>query len=171
MGVCNSTRRSSGFTLIEIVISLAIIILAFGLITVKLNTERIIVENTADELTSAIRYAKQLTESGSTGVSFAIKKEQDGYYYTVSEMRNTTTEILKGKINNSVILFQKAVTEGHELDNQDTGYQASLQALEIKFSGSSASGTSILIKGKNTRSKYKITVIPTSARIHLYQYK
>ena len=62
MGVCNSTRRSSGFTLIEIVISLAIIILAFGLITVKLNTERIIVENTADELTSAIRYAKQLTE-------------------------------------------------------------------------------------------------------------
>lgn len=168
---CNSTKRNRGFTLIEIIISISILLLTFGLMTLKYNKDSIVLENTANELTSAIRYAKQLNEAGNTGASFSIFRDQKGYYYTVKKTKNSSDIVVEGRIDSAVILFQKTVPENYQPDKEDTGYGTNLRELEIKFSGSGASGTSILIKGKNTRNQYKITVIPTSARIHLYKYK
>lgn len=171
MGESCSTNPK-GFTLIEIIVAVSLVILAFSLLSIKIPAQKIIVENTANELASAIRYTRQLYEAGDKGVYFVISKESDGNHYKIIETKNRIkTVTLDKKIDDEVLISQKInIPEDHIPNNGNSGYtDVNQKIIEIKFSGNTATGTSILLKGKNSKEIYKITVIPTSSRIHLYK--
>ena len=74
-----------GFSLIEIIISVAIIISLMGLITFKSNSDSIILENTANEITSAIRAVKQIYDAGDTNAYFSIVQNSEGRFYRITQ--------------------------------------------------------------------------------------
>ena len=163
-----------GFSLIEIIISVAIIISLMGLITFKSNSDSIILENTANEITSAIRAVKQIYDAGDTNAYFSIVQNSEGRFYRITQRKNgTSTVTVHKKIHPKVQVYKKSInSEVYNPDNNNSGYgEATISETKISFSGATATGTSILLSSKSCPTSYKITIIPTSARIHLYKFK
>lgn len=153
-----------GFTLLEILIVVSILLAVSLLITIRVNEQVVLVESTTQEMVSAIRLAREKYDAGDPLAKFRIVFKQGQYYYQVLE-RGTEMSV-DIPIDRSVIISKKMVAD-EEGENGFVGLNT--RPLEIRFSGSTATGTSIMVEGKHSLGKYKITVVPTSSRVHIYK--
>lgn len=167
--------RRNGFSLIEIIISVSIMVLLMGLITFRNNSDSIILGNTANEITSAIRAVKQIHDAGDKNAYFSIVQTSQGRFYRITQRKNgTNTVTVHKEIHKNIRVSKKVInSEEYSPDNNNSGYTdgGAISEIKISFSGVTGTGTSILLSSKNCKTQYKITIIPTSARIHLYKFK
>ena len=166
--------KRRGFSYIEIVISISIVISLMGLIQYRSNTESIRLENTANEIVSAIRLTKQMRDSGDINAEFSIISNNDYQSYCIKTfVDKKRTTVFEERVDSDIHISKKNISqESYEENNDKSGYiDINRQEIKISFSGSTGTGASILLWSKNSPMSYKITIVPTSARIHMYKYK
>lgn len=160
---------SRGFTLVEIIIVISLILVSFSVLSIRNHKQEQILAQTANELVSAIRYTRQLQQAGDWDARFQIASDAEGYVYRVLENKTgVATTVVEGRVDPEVkLLKRESLYENAESD--DIRNHSMFAHLEIRFTQDAGTGTSILVSGRDDRTAYKITVIPTSGRIHLYQ--
>lgn len=160
-------KSKSGFTLLELMIVITILLSLAFLISIRNNKEGILLENSAHEMVSAIRLARQKYDAGDSMAKFQIIYKNGQHYFQVLEHGPKT--VVDIPIDKSVILSKKMISDS-ENAGDDLGFIAlGTRPIEIQFSGETATGTSFLLQGKGTKIKYKITIVPTSSRVHIYK--
>lgn len=158
--------KNRGFTLLELMIVITILLSLTFLVTIKKHDESILLENTANEIVSAIRYARHSYDSGNNSVWGLLKREKEQYYFQVIERNKTMINI---PIDSSIRLLKK-YTDDAESENNTNGFnELGATPLEIKFSGDSTTGISLLLYNASVSTQYKITIVPTSSRVHVHK--
>lgn len=168
--------KSNGFTLIELLIVSALIILAFFFATVKADLDSIKLKSEANNIVSALRYTRQLNTNGELYQKFIITAENGSIYYSVSEISGDYKTYLKNKIDKNIIVKNKAAVDmdesiagiknGYSTVNPDLNYQIH----KTYFTQNAAvGGGTILLETARSSKIYKITIVPTSGRIYLYE--
>lgn len=164
-----TTRTRDGFTLVEIIISVSIILLFMGLARVKDGSEIFMLENTANEMVSALRLTKQISESGDQSAYFSIRKDKDGFYFTITErINNISKETERKRVHRNIqIMLNDSEPENYE----PTKSEIPLEVLKVTFSETTGTGATIFLRSKNTKKLFRITIVPTSGRVHLYKFR
>lgn len=158
-------RAKRGFTLFEIVLVITILLSLTMLISIKRGNEQIVLENTANEISSAIRYARNCYDSGDSSVYFTIAAKEGQYHARVIEKGFVTT--LDIPIEKFIKLSKKSRTD--EDESFHNFFPMNTKPLEIRFYPNASTGISILLQSEGSSSKYVISVVPTSSRVHLYK--
>ena len=180
----NKTAGRRGFTLVELIIVITIL-LSFSLVLViQRNQQAILLENTANEMVSALRYARMRYDAGDGMACFRIQLVDGQHHIRVFERsRDTARESIAVDIpvDPSIRILSKVRGEYEEEETvhslTDLGSMVT-STLEVRFSGQSAirgsgdhSCYTFVLQGKSEPYYYKITIVPTSSRIHLYKLK
>lgn len=160
-------KIKKGFTLLELLIVITILLSIAFLISIRNNNEGILIENSAQEMVSAIRLARQKYDAGDSSAKFQIIYKNGQYYAQVLERGPKTAVNIP--IDKSVILSKRLISD-NENEMDDLGFiTLGTRPIEIGFRGENATGTSFLLEGKHTSIKYKITIVPTSSRVYIYK--
>lgn len=160
-------KIKNGFTLLELMIVITILLSLAFLISIRNNNEGILLESSAQEMVSAIRLARQKYDAGDSMAKFQIIYKNGQHYFQVLERGPKTAVDIP--IDKSVILSKKIISDSENAGDDFGFISLGTMPIEIRFSGENATGTSFLLEGKNTQIKYKITVVPTSSRVHIYK--
>lgn len=160
-------KNKRAFTLLEMVIVISIMLTLTLVHTISKNDDGIILQNTANEIVSAIRFARRQYEAGDATVKFRISKIDGKFYYTVIE--NAHVQTIHNPIPTSIVVSRRTA-EDNQLGDENTGFvPAGNMITEVKFSGETSSGISLRLESKSVKKSYIVTVIPISSRIHLYE--
>lgn len=170
----NSTDKN-GFTLIELIIAISLITLALFLVSLKIQLENIILKGEANNIVSALRYTRQLSINGEFKQRFVLFSKDGKICYRIAQDEAFGKVYLIKTIDPSVIVQSSAAA-----DLDDDGISSSIKYTKlnkdinkefnvIKFKKNSATGCSIILEGLRSSKIYKITIVPTSGRIYLYE--
>lgn len=165
----------NGFTLIELIIAISLITVVAFLVSIKIQMENIILKGEANNIVSALRYTRQLNINGEFRQRFVLFSENGKICYRIAQDAQPNKIYLKKDIDSCVILQSSA-----SADLEDKGISSSIKYTKlnkdtnkefniIKFKKNSATGASILLQNLNGPKIYKITIVPTSGRIYLYE--
>jgi len=170
--------KSNGFTLIELLIVSALIALAFFFVTIKLDLNSIKLKSEASNIVSALRYTRQLDTNGESDQKFVMTVENGEIYYSVSNMLNERKTYLKNKIDKNIIVQKKMAADidefsiGDENSYSKVSRDGNSQFQSTHFTPNAAiGGGTIILETIRSRKIYKITIVPTSGRIYLYEIK
>lgn len=165
-----------GFTLIELIIALSIITIAMFLVSIRIQFENIILKGEANNVVSALRYTRQLDINGEFTQNFVLKTKGGDIYYMISDLLYPPKTYLCKKLNTNIIVGTSASVnindEGVESDVEYIKVNKNYSEIftKIRFTrNAAAGGGTIILKGLNTSKSYKITVVPTSGRVYLYE--
>lgn len=165
-----------GFTLIELIIALSIITLAMFLVSIRIQFEDIILKGEANNIVSALRYTRQLDISGEFTQNFVIGTNDGDIYYKISDLLYPQKIYLNKKLNANIIVGSSA-----SVNINDEGIDSDIEYIKvskdhnkiftkIRFTrNAAAGGGTIVLRGLNASKSYKITVVPTSGRVYLYE--
>ncbi len=174
----NKKRISAqkGFTLIELILVITILLSFAFFALLKVSHRPIVLENTANELVSALRYARACYEAGDSNVKFSIELV-DGQNHI--RIRERVTEHLNAEItvdipiDPSIRIMSKnihAETTKDENEKSLDGYsQLFTNSIEITYSGKTTTGKTFVLMSDKEKYYYKITIVPTTSRVHLYK--
>ncbi len=170
----NSTDKN-GFTLIELIIAIALIIAAIFLVSLRIQLENIILKGEANNMVSALRYTRQLSINGEFRQRFVLFSKDGKICYRVAQDAAPVTIHLKKELDSIVIVQSSAAAdlddEGISSDIKYTKLSKDIDEdfITIKFKKNSATGCSIVLQSLRSSKIYKITIVPTSGRIYLYE--
>ncbi len=158
--------KRRGFTLLEVLIAITIVLTVVLATWANRNDDPLILQNTAEEIASAIRYARRCYDAGDNSAYFQIARSEGRYYFRVYESGPRMT--INIPIDPSIKIATGAFAE--DRSDEVVNEYASLgdYPLTIKFANGTGSGTAILLSSKTVRAQYKITVVPISSRVHVY---
>ncbi len=169
--------KPDGFTLIELLIVSALIILTMFFASVKSDFNSIKLKNEANNIVSALRYTRQLNTNGEIAQKFIITVEKGEIYYAVSDMSSEAKVYLKNKMDKNIILQKKTVLDADE-DGYDQGNYTKVNKesdclfYQTRFTQNAAvGGGTIILETNKSKKIYKITIVPTSGRIYIYEIK
>ncbi|MGB5823733.1 MAG: hypothetical protein WBH44_06630, partial [Proteocatella sp.] len=125
---------------------------------------------------SALRYTRQLNTNGELNQKFRITAENGDIYYSVSDRSSKCITYLKNKIDKDVIVKKKIAADmDGDISGTQDGYSkvnpdVTCQYYEAYFTQNAAiGGATILLETIRSNKIYKITIVPTSGRIYLYE--
>lgn len=165
-----------GFTLIELIIALSIIMLTMFLVSIRIQFENIVLKGEANNMVSALRYTRQLDINGEFTQNFVIGTKNGDIYYMISDMLNSPETYLYKELNKDIIIGTSA-----SINIDDEGITNDIEYIKvnknyndiftkIRFTRNAAvGGGTIILRGLNASKFYKITVVPTSGRVYLYE--
>lgn len=167
--------NQKGFTLIELIIAIALIIAAIFLVSLRIKLENIILKGEANNIVSALRYTRQLNINGEFRQRFVLFSKDGKICYRVAQYEAFGKLYLEKEIDSVVIVQSSAAA-----DLDDDGISSSIKYTKlnkdinkefnvIKFKKNSATGCSIALQSLRSSKIYKITIVPTSGRIYLYE--
>lgn len=167
---------SRGFTLIELIAATAIIVLALFLISFRIKMQDIILKGEVNNIMSALRYTRELDINGEFYQYFILGAENGKFYYKVSNGAFPETIYIKEYIDPCVIIHKNISAEYDEsLPEDNTEYQKLNKNIngrinQIRFTKNAAIGAcSIKFECLKSSKEYKITIVPTSGRVYLYE--
>ncbi len=137
------------------------------------HNDEILLENTANEIVSAIRYARARYDAGDNQSKFVIAYSNGQYSYRVIHRAEGTLGLstaVNVPIDNKILLSRALSGDETDYSNYDFKGIGSL-GTTISFNESSSTGISLLLTSETKKSIYMITVVPSSSRVHLYKVK
>ena len=168
--------ENRGFTLVELIAATAIITLAIFLINFRIKMEDIILKGEVNNIMSALRYTRELDINGEFYQYFILGAENGRFYYKVSNGASPETIYIKEYIDPCVIIYKNISEESEEtLPEDNTGYQKLNKNIngrinQVRFTKNAAIGAcSIKFECLKSKKEYKITIVPTSGRVYLYE--
>lgn len=165
-----SKKSKKGFTLVEVMVSVAIVLVFAGILLVNMNLNRkILLENTAYDIVSVLRYAHNASEHQNRTVVFRIVKQNDVYRYQIIEYGINRT--LDKELPKNIKILARTGIEERETNSKLHYFEMGSNPIMLEFHSMSAIGAnSLIVMDNNLKEFYKITVVPTSSRVHIYKY-
>lgn len=168
----------NGYTLIELLVVSALLAVMLLMVSLKIGIGTTALKSEANSVVSALRYARQLNTNGELSQRFTIVAEKGRLYYCVQSKTSPVKTYLKIKFDKSIIIQKKMVADenydsiineaGYSKINKDINYIF----FEASFTDNAANGDgTLLIESIDSKRLYKITIVPTSGRIYMYEIK
>lgn len=169
---------TKGYTLIELIIVLAILSAMLLMASLRADLGTAALRSEAQSVISAMRYTRQLNVNGELSQRFRIIAEDGILYYCVQSRTSPVKTYIKTRLDSSIIVQKKASADAdfdsypvlaqYTVVNKGINYNF----FESYFSENAAKGDGTLIlESADSKLMYKITVVPTSGRIYMYEIK
>lgn len=164
-------KTKKGFTLVEVMVSVAIILLFTAILLININIEKkILLENTAYEIASTLRYAHNASENQNGTVVFQIIKKDDVYRYQILEYGRLRT--LDKELPKNIKVLARTNLDERKKNSKQHYFEIGSNPIVLEFHSASAIGAnSLIVMDNDVKEFYKITVVPTSSRVHIYKYE
>lgn len=169
---------TKGYTLIELIIVLAILSAMLLMAGLRADLGTAALRSEAQSVISAMRYARQLNVHGELSQRFMIIAEDGILYYCVRSETSPVKTYLKTRLDKRVIAQKKASADA-SYDSPPVLSEYTIINKDINqiffrsyFSENAAKGDgTLLLESVDSNLIYKITVVPTSGRIYMYEIK
>lgn len=160
--------KKNGFTIIELLICISMV-LTFSLFVLYGNKvgRSISLNNVTNEIASALHYASNLSENQNHSVIFRIIKKDNEYKYQIIEYGHKMN--MENNIPKNIKILSRSDIQ--EIEDKSKHFEMGNRPITIEFNNMTATGSnSIILMDNSLKTFYKITVVPTSSRIHIYKF-
>lgn len=164
-------QRDKGYTLIEILISMFILLLLTSITVFAPKIEQIELKSLAYSMASTLRLAREYNLEGED-YKFFIESQGGEFRYGLRKSGEYLNESIKKVPRDIAIRKNIAPSEDGEATGDYVILNPNINQLEveIRFTPQAAIGaTTIQIEKNRLSTYYVISVVPTSGRVHIYK--
>ena len=167
----DSKKCKKGFTIMEVLVTVSIVLLFSSILILSMNiNKKILLKNTAFEIVSVLRYAHNASEHQNNSVQFQIVEQKGKFKYQVIEYGRFRT--IDNEIPPNIKILARTALEERDTISKEFHFEMGTMPITLEFNSMSAIGTnSLIIMDNDLKEFYKITVVPTSSRVHIYKYE
>lgn len=165
-------KTKKGFTLLELIIVISIIMsLSFFVIfNLQKMNEEMMLKTQVNQVMESLIYSSKLADRNEEYSKFTISDSKgERVCRVIDKNKGLEKVVFSNHLNKNIRIFLEDIYINGGMSKYYDSYGVR-KYIEVKFYNDTSSGNGTIIFDTKKSSKYyKITIVPTSKRIHLYE--